>query len=396
MCVLFLSSFCVVLSSLLFPLCVFVCYVSVSIGSVFCVCSVSWSVSVGCSVCVLCLFYCVSACYPFLSICSLYVCLLYVSYICVACICYWSVYLCVCVSYMYVCVIPACTVSCMCACVLLLLYALCLCVYCVRIPVYLVYCLCVFSLYVCICVYCVSVFFVCCVCVLCLLCMCLLCLCVSLLCCWLPCWCGVYHGGVMGACFLGLVVLVFWGVWRVWNFFIFLFTVSCGWSSFVRFLLSHIFCGFPWGLCHARNFFKDITHSYYGYVAPVMSLYMRLLAHLYHTRYCADTVPVLPFVLVPISYLLSLVLRLCFVLCCPGIVSALTPCLVSACACITCLSMLCITFRIGCRCLVLGWCAVWGVLLVVVCFTCWFYTLFFLCLFALFGRIVIADDYPPY
>lgn len=45
----------------------------------------------------------------------------------------------------------------------------------------------------------------------------------------------------MGACFLGLVVLVFLGVWRVWNFFIFLFTVSGGWSSFVRFLLSHIF-----------------------------------------------------------------------------------------------------------------------------------------------------------
>ena len=45
----------------------------------------------------------------------------------------------------------------------------------------------------------------------------------------------------MGACFLGLVVLVVWGGVACVEFFYFLFTVSCEWSSFVRFLLSHIF-----------------------------------------------------------------------------------------------------------------------------------------------------------
>lgn len=62
----------------------------------------------------------------------------------------------------------------------------------------------------------------------------------------------------MGACFLGLVVLVFWGVWRVWNFFIFLFTVWCGWSSFVRFLLSHIFLRVSLGFVSRPNFFLKI------------------------------------------------------------------------------------------------------------------------------------------
>lgn len=59
----------------------------------------------------------------------------------------------------------------------------------------------------------------------------------------------------MGACFLGLVVLVFWGAWRVWNFFIFLFTVSCEWSSFVRFLLSHIFLRVSLGVVSHLKFF---------------------------------------------------------------------------------------------------------------------------------------------
>ena len=50
---------------------------------------------------------------------------------------------------------------------------------------------------------------------------------------------------------------------------------------------------------------------------------MHLLAHLYHTQYCADTAPVSFSVNVPISYLLSLVSRPCFIPCRPGIVSAL-------------------------------------------------------------------------
>lgn len=86
------------------------------------------------------------------------------------------------------------------------------------------------------------------------------------------------------------------------------------------------FCGFLWGLCHARNFFKDITHSYYGYVILVMSLYMRLLAYLYHTRYCADIAPVYTCARVCLclcSYLLASMSPLCFILCCPGIMLAL-------------------------------------------------------------------------
>lgn len=261
MCV-FLSSFCVVLSSLLFPLCVFVCYVSVSIGSV-CLCSLLCLLGVPPVFCV-----CSTVCLcviPF-SLCVLFMCVCCVCLICVACICYWSVYLCVCVSYMYVCV--------------LFLRVLCLCVYCVCVPLYVYY----------VCLTCVpvpvSVSYVYCICYV------YVCFSVVCLCCWLPCWCGVYHGGVMGACFLGLVVLVFWGVWRVWNFFIFYSRFGVGGRLLLGFCYRTFFCGFPWGLCHARNFFKDITHSYCGYVIPVMSLYMPLLAHLYHTRYCADTIPV--------------------------------------------------------------------------------------------------------
>lgn len=142
------------------------------------------------------------------------------------------------------------------------------------------------------------------------------------------------------------------------------------------------FCGFPWGLCHARNFFKDITHSYDGYVILVMSLYMPLLAHLYHALHCAGIAPV--YTCAPCLPLLVFVSACVYVT--PVFHSVLprycvcsTPCLASACAC----SMSCVTFRIGCRCLVLDGCAVWGVLLVVVCFTCWFYTPFFLCLLVL-------------
>jgi hypothetical protein len=44
-------------------------------------------------------------------------------------------------------------------------------------------------------------------------------------------------------------------VWRVWNFFIFLFTVPGGWSSFARFLLSHIFLRAPLGFVSRPKFF---------------------------------------------------------------------------------------------------------------------------------------------
>ena len=86
------------------------------------------------------------------------------------------------------------------------------------------------------------------------------------------------------------------------------------------------FCGFLWGLCHARNFFKDITHSYCGYVIPVMSLCMCLLAHLYHTPHCSDIAPVYTCARVCLclcSYLLASMSPLCFILCCPGIVPTL-------------------------------------------------------------------------
>lgn len=162
---------------------------------------------------------------------------------------------------------------------------------------------------------------------------------------------------------------------------IFLFFYSrfgVGGRLLLGFCYHTFFCGFPWGLCHARKFFKDITHSYCGYVIPVMSLYMCLLAHLYHTRYCADTVPVLPFVLVPAFTCVVPVFHSML----PCYCVYLTPCLVPACAC----SMSCVTFRIGCRCLVLGWRAAWCSLFAVACFTCWFYTPFsYVCLLFLEG-----------
>lgn len=166
---------------------------------------------------------------------------------------------------------------------------------------------------------------------------------------------------------------------------IFLFFYSrfgVGGRLLLGFCYRTFFCGFLWGLCRARNFFKDITHSYDGYVILVMSLCMCLLAYLYHTRYCSDIAPVYTCArvcLCPCSYLFASVSPLCFIPCYMSCCACPTPCLVSTCVC----NMSCVTFRIGCRCLVLGWCAVWGVLLVVVCFTCWFYTPFFsyVCLF---------------
>lgn len=255
-------------------------------------------------------------------------CVYCVCLICVACICYWSVYLCVCVSYMYVCVIPVC---------------LCLCVYCLYVfSVYVYYvcltCVCACACVLCVCVCCFSVcslymsvsLYVCGVCVYCVLCVLYLLRVCVFLCCvfvllvtrllWrLSWWCD-------GRLFLGLVVLVFWGVWRVWNFFIFYSRFRVSGRLLLGFCYRTFFCRFPWGLCHTRKFFKDITHSYCGYVIPVMSLYMCLLAYLYHTRYCADIAPVYTCARVCLclcSYLLAPMSPLCFILCCPGIVSAL-------------------------------------------------------------------------
>ena len=110
---------------------------------------------------------------------------------------------------------------------------------------------------------------------------------------------------------------------------IFLFFYSrfgVGGRLLLGFCYRTFFCGFLWGLCHARIFFKDITHSYCGYVAPVMSLYMRLLAYLYRTRYCADIAPVYTCARVCLclcSYLLASMSPLCFILCFPGIVPTL-------------------------------------------------------------------------
>lgn len=245
-----------------------------------------------CSLCCVCCLVCVcwvfrlcsvpvvSVCYPLLCVCSL-MCVYCMCLICVACICYWSV--CLCVS--------------LCLCLLTVVCLLCLCV-----PVS-VSCMPVFYMCVCLCV-CMSVFLISCVCILALC-----------LCCWLPCWCGVYHGGVMGACFW---VWWFWffGGCGVCGFFLFFYSrFLVGGRLLLGFCYRTFFCGFPWGLCRARNFFKDITHSYCGFVSPVMSLYMPLLAYLYHTLYCVDTAPVS--CLCPCLSLL--VLYLCFVLCCPDI-----------------------------------------------------------------------------
>ena len=312
MCVFFLSSFCVVLSSLLFPcMCLCICVCSsvmylclLGVPSVFCVCS---------TVC-LCVI-------PF-SLCVLFMCVYCVCLICVACICCWSVYLCVCVSYMYVCVIPACTVSvcllCLCSlvCVLRVSYL------CVPVSVSVVSlcvpCICLFPcMYV---VYVSTVFYVYCIYYV------YVCFSVVCLCCWLPCWCGVYHGGVMGACFW---VWWFWFFWGCGVCGIFLFFYSRFLASgrlLLGFCYRTFFCGFPWGLCHARIFFKDITHSYCGYAILVMSLCMCLLAHLYHTPHCSDIAPVYTCARVCLclcSYLLASMSPLCFILCCPGIVPTL-------------------------------------------------------------------------
>lgn len=158
------------------------------------------------------------------------------------------------------------------------------------------------------------------------------------------------------------------------------------------------FCGFPWGLCHARNFFKDITHSCYCCVISVMGLYMCLLAHLYRTPHCSDIAPVYTCARVCLclcSYLLASMSPPCFIPYCPGIVPTLhlvLRLLVLA----LCFSMRgWVALRAVRLPLAFSGCAVWGVLLVVVCFTCWFCTPFFLMSACSFGRIVITDDYPP-
>ena len=281
LCVPFLSSFRVVLSSLLFPvlfLCVSVMCLLFGLFCVLCcVCClvcVCWvfrlcSVSVLLCVCVL----------PFLCVCSL-VCVCCMCLVCVACVCYWSVLVCAycaCVS----CVLSVCVLCVCCICVSIVSVFLCvLCVLSI---------LCVsISLYVCICVYCVSV----CLCSLSLLCMCLFSVLVLCLCCWLPCWCGVYHGGVMGACFW---VWWFWffGGCGVCEFFLFFYSgFLVGGRLLLGFCYRTFFCGCSWGLRHTRNFFKDITHSYYCCEMPVIGLYMCLLAHLYHTPHCSDIAPV--------------------------------------------------------------------------------------------------------
>lgn len=331
--VLFCLACCSPVCVRLLCICVYwVCVLCLLCVLVYCSCvSVFSVVSVGCSVCVLCLFYCVSVCCPFLSMCSLYVCL-----ICVACIYCWSVCLCLFLAYC-VCVSIVSVFPCMCiTCVLRV---------CVPVSVSYVYvsvvslcvpCMCLLFLcmYV---VYVSTVFYVYCICYV------YVCFSVLCLCCWLPCWCGVYHGGVMGACFLGLVVLVFWGVWRVWNFFIFYSRFGVGGRLLLGFCYRTFFCGFPWGLCHTRNFFKDITHSYCGYVIPVMSLCMCLLAYLYRTLYCVDTVPVLPFVLVPAFACVRIYLRLCHP--CVSFCVAPVLCLLY---CVSC-AYLCLHYVLVCR-----------------------------------------------
>lgn len=321
LCVFSLSSFCVVLSSLLFP-CVYcspvcVCYVSalclglclLGVPSVFCV----YSTVCLCVTPSLCVFSCV--------------CLLYVSYICVACICYWFVCLycvsayCVCVSVYLMCACVTalvCIVSVYLLSVVPLVCSLCMCVVCV-LCVFFILCVSVY-LFPCMYVYVSTVFYVYCICYV------YVCFSVVCLCCWLPCWCGVYHGGVMGACFLGLVVLVFWGFGVCGIFLFFYSRFPLGGRLLLGFCYRTFFCGFPWGLCHARNFFKDITHSCYCCVISVMGLYMCLLAHLYRTPHCSDIAPVYTCARVCLclcSYLLASMSPPCFILCCPGIVSAL-------------------------------------------------------------------------
>lgn len=264
----------------------FVCYVSVSIGSVFCVCSVSWSIVPVCLCSLLCLLgvpsvFCVCStvclCVAPFSLCVLFMCVLYVWRVSVV-----GLRVCACVCLLCLCVVSM--------CVLCVFFILC-------VSVCLFPCMYVYVCTVCLCsLFLVYVYVLCSCSVFVLL--------VTLLVWRLSWWCD-------GRLFLGLVVLVFWGVWRVWNFFIFYSRFGVGGRLLLGFCYRTFFCGFPWGLCRARNFFKDITHSYCGYVIPVMSLYMCLLAYLYHTQYCVDTVPVLPFVLVPAFACVRIYLRLC-------------------------------------------------------------------------------------
>lgn len=339
LCVFSLSSFCVVLSSLLFP-CVcssvmYLCLLGLCSVSALCLGLLFLCVCVLCCVCCL-----VCVCWVF-RLCSVST-LLCVYVLPLLCVCSLVCVYCMCLIYVWrVSVIGLCIcvyVSLICMCVLFL-RVLCLCVLLVCVPVSVPYvyvsvvslcvpCICLFlCMYV---VYVSTVFYVYCICYV------YVCFSVVCLCCWLPCWCGVYHGGVMGACFLGLVVLVFWGC-GVCEFFLFFYSrFGVGGRLLLGFCYRTFFCRFPWGLCHARNFFKDITHSYDGYVAPVMSLYMRLLAYLYHTRYCSDIAPVYTCArvcLCPCSYLFASVSPLCFIPCYMSCCACPTPCLVSTCTC---------------------------------------------------------------
>ena len=202
MCVLFLSSFCVVLSSLLFPLCVFVCYVSVSIGSAFCVCSTVCLCVIPFSLCVL-------------FMCVLYMCGVYLLLVCVS-VCMCLLYVCVCYSCVYCVCVPIVSMCSLCMCIT------CVLLMCVPVSVSYVYvsvvslcvpCICLFlCMYV---VYVSTVFYVYCICYV------YVCFSVVCLCCWLPCWCGVYHGGVMGACFFGFGGFCFLGGVACVEFFYF-------------------------------------------------------------------------------------------------------------------------------------------------------------------------------
>ena len=108
---------------------------------------------------------------------------------------------------------------------------------------------------------------------------------------------------------------------------------------------------------------------------------MCLLAYLYHTRYCSDIAPVYTFARVCLclcSYLLASMSPPRFIPCCPDIVSALL-CVLRLLMLALCFSMRgWVALRAVCLPLAFSGCAVWGVLLVVVCFTCWFCTPFFL------------------
>lgn len=120
---------------------------------------------------------------------------------------------------------------------------------------------------------------------------------------------------------------------------IFLFFYSrfgVGGRLLLGFCYRTFFCGFLWGLCRARNFFKDITHSYCGYVIPVMSLYMCLLAYLYHTPHCADIAPVYtcaPRLPLPVFVSACAYVTPVFHSMLPRYCAYSTPCLASACAC---------------------------------------------------------------